>query len=359
MRTLFLDESGYTGSNVLDKQQPAFVISTIGLSEAECLELKNQFFSEIQASELKHVDIAKRPKGQKMVIEFLNHLTTMPNAFKLGLVHKEYALVGKCVDILTETAAHETGFNIYRQGFNLALTNVLFLVLPTLAGQKFYDRMLSRFQKMVRSRTRGDYESFFDLIRRPHRNKDVDKLLDFLRVYDRVIGYREFSETLDNNQLDLALTTAVQIMGSWRSQIEGEIVLYHDISSNMSRQSDVWNALMDPSLPSTEVGYDRRRLTFPIAVKETKFEESKNWAGLQLADVLAGATSRAAEWTINEEDSSDSYGQVLAEFVRAQVGFTIWPSRGITPEELGTVGVDAEDPINYIMKVIRSVDKNN
>jgi hypothetical protein len=47
MRTIFLDESGYTGENFLDPEQCAFGLATIALSEKECADLKLAFFSGV------------------------------------------------------------------------------------------------------------------------------------------------------------------------------------------------------------------------------------------------------------------------------------------------------------------------
>ena len=51
---IFLDESGYTGHDLVNERQPAFVVATLCLEEDECQELKQKFFSDIHAKELKH-----------------------------------------------------------------------------------------------------------------------------------------------------------------------------------------------------------------------------------------------------------------------------------------------------------------
>lgn len=76
---IFLDESGYTGYDLVHEGQPAFVIATLNLEENMCLELKNQFFGDVNAKELKHSRLAKRPQQQLMVLHFLRYLNENKN----------------------------------------------------------------------------------------------------------------------------------------------------------------------------------------------------------------------------------------------------------------------------------------
>jgi hypothetical protein len=102
----------------------------------------------------------------------------------------------------------------------------------------------------------------------------------------------------------------------------------------MAKERDIWDALTSATLPPALVGYAGRITPFPLMVKETRFEPSHAWAGLQLADVLAGAMAYRLRWHINGRDPQDSYGTALSQIewdvFEAHV---VWPTDDVTPEE--------------------------
>jgi hypothetical protein len=111
---LFLDETGYSGPNLLDDQQPLFTLATLGLDEVECKRLKQQHFGRAKMSELKHSTLARRPSGQRMVLAFLDDLLSRKGAFRFYMVHKRFALTRKFVDHVIEPAFDARGLNLYQ-----------------------------------------------------------------------------------------------------------------------------------------------------------------------------------------------------------------------------------------------------
>ena len=188
MVEIFLDESGNTGEDLVNKAQPVFVIASLKLDETECAELKETFFGDIQARELKHSRLSKNLNQQRMVLEFLDYVNKNPELVKINVAHKQFALVTKAVDILVETAAHQDGFDIYKQGFNLALCHILFYTMPVFGGEQFFLAFLQRFQRMIRLRNVQTYESFRSLVFKEHSNKDLNESLNLFRIGLAVCG---------------------------------------------------------------------------------------------------------------------------------------------------------------------------
>jgi len=67
---IFLDESGYTGEDLKNKDQPIFVLASTNLKEQECRAIFKEVFSGIQAEELKHSTLTKKPSGQERIVNF-------------------------------------------------------------------------------------------------------------------------------------------------------------------------------------------------------------------------------------------------------------------------------------------------
>ncbi len=85
------------------------------------------------------------------------------------------------------------------------------------------------------------------------------------------------------------------------------------------------------------------------------------WAGLQLADILAGAVTRYILWFISGQDLSDEFGMALSETFPPLASFpmhVVWPSTDVTPETLGATGPNALSPLDTMGVVIHSTSIN-
>ena len=139
-------------------------------------------------------------------------------------------------------------------------------------------------------------------------------------------------------------------MAKWRADTTGPLYLIHDMPSPMVKEKQLWDKLTDPSLPAAEVGYGQKRMKFPIAIERTDFEASHNWVGLQLADIVAGAITLSAKWSIEGRDSSDQYPQRVLRVMDTIGAQVIWPEPKVKEEELQGDEEGLRDPIEYIIE---------
>lgn len=354
MAKIYLDECGFTGEDLFNVDQPIFTLASLNLTEEICQELKEKHFNKVQAAELKHSSLAKRAKQQQMVIELIKDLgLNYPNSIKFVVAHKRYVLVTKIVDILIETVAYEDGIDLYERGANIAYSNMLFYLVRGLASENFFEKFLLSFQVMMRNRTKESYDNFFQSIFNNNFPKELDEFLSIIKMFHIRLGFSELN-TIPKNVLDIALSEALILMNEWKINIpESEnIILIHDRSSNMAKDKEFWDKLVSPNSEPKIVGYDRRKMSYPIRIEKTNFENSKEFAGLQLADILAGAISRYFKWIINGKDENDEYGKKLSLSMPISFGgHMIWPSPDVTPQELGTIGTNADDPIEYVANI--------
>src|SRR5207249_4929188 len=116
---------------------------------------------------------------------------------------------------------------------------------------------------------------------------------------------------LPAHALDLSLPISLTCMYAWRMAGFAEMSLVHDRSSNMARHKPVWDGILSPTAPPAVVGYGSEKVTFPIGVVRTVFEDSKASDALQVADVIAGAFCRWSRWIIQGRPGGDAYGRQL------------------------------------------------
>jgi hypothetical protein len=351
MTTIFIDESGYTGAHLMNPDQPIFALASLQMDEAECCILKDRFFAFIKSTELKHSSLRKYAVQQRAVLAFLEYLSNNHRQrVKIAVADKRFVLTAKIVDMIVEPAVYELGDDLYRRGGNIILSNMLHLFIPRFADQSLLDRLHSTFEALVRDKSAVRLDKFYRITDEDHGSNLINDLLLPLKCAEQVLGIT-ILDHLDAVHLDIALALALVLLSKWRYEISGSITLFHDQTSNMTRQEDIWEKLMDPELPPTEVGYDRRRMKFPIGVHETKFESSRDWVGLQLTDIIAGATMMGAG-VYEELMPLDQYGLDAWAILETFDIHCVMPSSRFTPEDLGTNGEDAGNIIDYLQKAI-------
>ena len=91
METIYFDESGYTGGDLVNSHQKTFVLVSLRMNEDEAAELKGGFFSAVKAQELKFSSIKKNPKQLSAAIEFLAHIANKHSEqLLINIAHKEF-----------------------------------------------------------------------------------------------------------------------------------------------------------------------------------------------------------------------------------------------------------------------------
>ena len=308
--TIFSDESGYTGPNLTNKDQPYFVLATISFEEHEAKAIRDSFFAHVRARELKHSSLAKNIRQHSMVLEYLKYLQSCPHRFKMYVIEKEFATVAKIVDYLVESTAHKMGLDIYSNGYAFALANMLYYLLVACESSAYRSALLTRFEGMMRYGSRIRYDEFFDYIEQPVASRELDRALDLVRATRRFLVAEDVLR-IGPEALDVSFTTALNLMAEWRKETDQDFNLVHDMSSPMVKETKLWEALTDKSLGPETIGYGPKTMEFPIGVAKTIFENSSSWVGLQLADVLAGSVARSL--TARKRGETDPYVNLISE----------------------------------------------
>jgi hypothetical protein len=354
MATVYLDESGYTGEDLIQPDQPVFVICTHSIDETSCTALKARHFLDVKATELKHSRLAGRPRQAKMLIAALKDLATnYGEQILVGISDKRFSLLSKIVDLVIETSMYQAGFNLYKDGGNIAMANVMYACMGL--DPRYLDRMLRAFQKWMRERSIQRQHELNHLLRRPHSIEPVDHFRQMILGALLRLRYVGVFKRLQRGALDLSFSTAINLMGMWRTKLGDEpIDLVHDQSSNMAKQKQLWDVLVSPNTPPALVGHDTRTMRFPLGVTGTGFVDGRTNSGLQIADIIAGATATLAASRLTgarSEYLSDLEGLFTGGGFK---GYEYLPSLDYTPEALGTTGQGGVDPLEYMGKLMEA-----
>ena len=160
MHAVAFDESGNTGADLLNQQQPVFALASTCLSRDQA-NLILEPLTTPQTREIKFSRLRRTEAGRRRIIEFLSCSSLDPENTITTLFHKKYMIVTKVVDLLVENLAHEDGIDLYRDGANIAMSNYFYFCMPTFCGEGRTTTFLRRFVEMLRFRTPRKIRRFY------------------------------------------------------------------------------------------------------------------------------------------------------------------------------------------------------
>ena len=270
-------------------------------------------------------------------------------------VHPTY--ITYLVDLWVEPAMRLDGIDLYRDGGNLALSNMAYFCLRTFQSEQFLSDHLRRFQQMMIHRTPRNFEQFFgsldqNMAQVDERTRSI--LIMFLGAGMR-LGYGHLPQ-LPKRALDPAFTTAVNTCGHWRKLSDDSLQVIHDQSSSLAKDKPLWDLITSPEIQKTKIGIVSREMEFPLNVTNVTFADSKSHLQLQFCDVVAGALAawhRQFMGITFDQDYANELGAAGIEQFR--IG-AIWPTPHVHPDELGTRGMNGEG-IDVLAGELAKIDK--
>ncbi|UPT69948.1 MAG: DUF3800 domain-containing protein [Flavobacterium sp. JAD_PAG50586_2] len=122
---IYFDEAGNSGQNLLDNDQPIYVLVSHNFTAEEAADILSplkSFSEEFHFNKMK-----KYPKYQKPIEEILNHDLISYDRIKIAYYNKRFALCTHLVDQLVETMHYEHKMPFYEKGLNIAYAQSLYL----------------------------------------------------------------------------------------------------------------------------------------------------------------------------------------------------------------------------------------
>jgi Protein of unknown function (DUF3800) len=359
MSTIFMDESGYTGEDLMNSHQPFFTLATLCCTEKDCQAYKTRLFKKVQAPELKHNRLVQN-RRQQLILEFLKEISQTPELVKIHIIHKRYELTNKIVQFVVEPAATKAGTDLRMKGLNYSLPYYMYTAIPQFAGPNFFEDLLRRFQDMMIHLDHESYHRFFDPLfdgRYPQLNDTqgqaiLDSFLWYIKEGHTSVGYSLIDQLEITAQslgiphsrpLDPAFSTALSLIGNWRRDVADEVILIHDASSRMAEVMNFLHTFVHPFPPPNLLQTHTNKVSFPIVVGETYSQDSKKWLGLQLADILAGATTWWIKWLFEGRKLDDTYGKALDTIIPLFRPSMNKPVIDPTPEDFEELGLTEEE----------------
>jgi hypothetical protein len=336
------DEAGHTGPNLLDDAQPVFVLASV-LATPELAAVANG------ERELKFSSLRASPAGRTRIVEILNHPSFHPETYVVSGFHKRFLAVIKIVDLLYEPLAHAAGIDLYERGSNLAMANMLYAVLPQFLGPELFESLLASFVAMCREPSGQNIDRFYDVAEQAYVAASATDLKDELGALltTRVVVEADLS-AFHANSLDPAIPSFFMHASTWTARLQTVFDVIHDSSKPIRNEQLVLEAMMSTREQPKAIGYDRRKMQFPISATGISFKDSKSEPSIQLADIIAGSVFYVLKSSIADDDDGFA-AELRTTRVFSGDWFPVWPTLKVSPSELDTdEPAPSADPIDHV-----------
>ncbi|WP_415195791.1 DUF3800 domain-containing protein [Psychrobacter glaciei] len=301
LATLYFDESGFTGNDLLSPNQTVFSYASVESSQEESENFVKYLLNKyhVQNGEIKSSKLLRGNKGKKLIDEVLEHYE---GRFKVMVCHKKFALSAKFFEYIFEPALSQSNSLFYGVNFHMFISNMLYLEL-FLKHQNAED-IFSDFAQLMRE---GGLEELKVLFKGSNEDEPIFlKQITEFAILNKEAVISELS-TLEGTMtgkwiLDLTNTSLFSLLGEWGEEYE-ELVAYCDKSKPLDDDQTIFNAMIGRTDKHyTERGRLKASITFNLR-EPLNLVDSKDYYGIQIADAIAGAFAYA----FNESRDEDKY----------------------------------------------------
>ena len=297
---VYLDESGFTGNDLLNKDQPFFSYAAIAIDEQASKNIINflrQKYS-IKSCELKFNLINKRKNKKQIIIDIINKVG---NKASVVCFDKKYGLCAKFFEYIMEPCISKYNSMFYSSGFHHFITYELYNELLTNKNPAIIN-LIQDFAKLVmennkNSKTKDFFNKYGNISNIPD-NYDFYNLLCYWISNNKNFINSEFKalsgdDAIDKYSLDFSYTALFTLCAEMSSRY-GEIEVIYDKSKVLEAHSSIINSFVGKTLkfPCLNFLSGKKQHIINI-VKPLIAENSKFSYSIQIADLIAGITNYA------------------------------------------------------------------
>ena len=290
MECFRIDESGYTGYDLLNHDQRFQGATAIAITDEDAARLIKEHFPKLQATELKYRSLSRRSANRPRLLALQRDLLSDYKSVTY-VCDKRFLLVLMFLDYAVEPYYYERGCDFYEDGQNYAMASMLSYAGPTLLGKEEFDTLLAAFQRAVKAKTP---ESLRDLVSAAQQTRwrELPEALGPLAQYAA-------PECLDaiatpGVNTDAALVVLLSLISRMEVLADGPYRVEHDQSKNLLAYHDLLQRFIEHDQAIEFRQTEITSLKFPLQLTEVTQVDSMTSPAVQLADVMIGAAIEAA-----------------------------------------------------------------
>lgn len=303
--SVFCDEAGFTGNNLLDSAQEVFVFSGVAMPAERAIELVQRTIRDfrLQGKELKGSRMLKTQAGRRAITAVLEECSEQ---VRLVSHLKKFALACKIFEYIFEPALAQQNSLFYSVGFHLFIGNFLFTWLR--ARDESAETIFEEFSTFMREGNQAALEKIFpqpglivDWTSNPLAAISLFAMTNRAAIQSELEGTH--GATVPNWILDLTTTSLFSVLRHW-GEVYDEIDLFCDESKPLETEIGILKGMVGrrDHVRMEAFGKDIQ-VTFNLA-REPQLVNSKNCPGVQIADVFSSAVANAWQKTFWQQADS-------------------------------------------------------
>jgi hypothetical protein len=288
MECFHIDESGYTGFDLLNPEQRFQGATAVDISDDEATRLIQEYFPKLQASELKYHALARRPGYRKPLMDLQRALLSQHKCVTY-VCDKRFLLSLMLLEYAAEPYYYARSMDFYKDGLNYSLASLLYKAGPTLLGKSEFEDLLVAFQRAVKEKTPQALGAMVRVVRKL-KWRELPEALGPL-----VLGTPECLSAIANP--DVSTDAAMVVLQSLISRMEvmaaGPYRVEHDQSKNLRTYHELLQRYIDHRDEVEFTVTQIASMRFPLKLSSVTQIDSKTSAAVQIADVMIGAAIEA------------------------------------------------------------------
>jgi len=342
MECFRIDESGYTGFDLLNADQPFQGATAIAISDEDATRLIKEHFPRLQAAELKYSSITRRASNHPRILSLQRDIL---DGYKCVtyVCDKRFLLLLMFLDYAVEPFYFERGLDFYEDGQNYSLASLLYTAGPTLFGKTEFNKLQGAFQTAMKEKSAESLSNLVDTARRT----DWQQLPEALGPLAQYAAPECLSAIATPGvSTDAAFIVLQALISRMEEMASGPYSVKHDRSKNLLTYHDLLQRYIRHDQAVEFRQSEVARIKFPLKLKSVTQVDSRSSPAVQLADVLIGATVEAAKIVTGHREAGLDAEAFLSAYAENQL-IHMWPSVDFEAQKRFRAGTQADEVIDY------------
>jgi hypothetical protein len=310
---LYFDESGFTGENLLSKDQHTFAYGSVNIQPDKAQALVSRIIEKykIQNGELKALKLIRRDKGQKAILEILDEIS---NDIKISIDDKKFALSCYFFEYIFEPILASKSTIFYQLNFHKYISNVIYISFVN--NDRITNKILNIFEKLMRKKELNHLDEIIAILHDEQDKSETleffEKILLFINIHKNTI-YQEI-ESLPSWTIDLSMTSLHSLFCEWGATKQ-EIKAFCDSSKPIDAQKSFFDNFIgrEDIVYSPFIANEGNPVPLTYNLKEITMVDSKEHPGVQLADIVATATAYSFQMYQEHSEFIEKLREVLKD----------------------------------------------
>ena len=344
MERFSIDESGYTGFDLLNPDQRFQGATALAIADDEAVRLIREHFPNLLARELKYRALARRPAHRERLHNLQRDLLSQ-NKCVTYICDKRFLLILKFMDYAVEPFYYERGIDFYEDGQNFSLASLLYYVGPTLLGDAGFDSVLTAFQRAIKVKTQEAIDELVLTVRRVKWAKLPEALGPLACASPECLE----AIATPGVTTDAAFVVLQSLIHRMEIMANGPYRVEHDRSKNLLNYHELLQRYITHD-HSVEFKQSKiASFTLPLKLLEVTQVDSKESPAVQLADVLIGAAVEAVSSLSGLRESVPNAEKLMSLYAGDQF-IHLLPSIDFAEQKEFRRGTQAGELIDYFAK---------